>query len=546
MNEQHLTKLSRADGAAINSYHHQHEPSCLPDTRVDLLRQIKEWSNNLQGKCIFWLSGLAGTGKSTIARTIAREGSKQNNLEASFFFSRNGSDRAHARMLFSTLALQLAEMSPILKRHISEAIAENPDIAQRGLPDQWQKLLFKPLSRLNTSQIELPNILLIIDALDECEDHNDVDLVLRLLTQTKDLTNVRLRIFITSRPEGHIQDSFEEISPEIYQSLILHNVSRSTVNHDISILFKHELKPKATRKKRHGVHINLSDEENVQALTKRADGLFIYAATACRYIMGSGRETTTSTDRLSQVLRGEGFSNLEKMYAHILEQCIIGAKDEWERDILKAQFEQILGVIATSFDLLSATALSELCSMELEMVWERLDSLQSVLVVPESESALVQVFHPSFRNFLLNKRRYLDNQFWIDEKVAHQDLFNSSMRLMSNDSTGLRRDICDIYHPGTEVSKIEGSRLDNCLPIHARYACRYWVDHLERVDNSQREELGLCDNGKVYVFLQKHFLHWLEALSLIGSISKGIFMVNALESMLTVSDSSSATISLAN
>src|ERR1700756_4997800 len=121
VNEQHLSKLPRADGAVINSFPRQHEPSCLLGTRFDLLKQVGEWSNNLQGKCLFWLNGMAGTGKSNIARTVARESSKQNRLGGSFFFSRGGGDRGHARMFFSTLALQLAEMSPILKRDICKA-----------------------------------------------------------------------------------------------------------------------------------------------------------------------------------------------------------------------------------------------------------------------------------------------------------------------------------------------------------------------------------------------------------------------------------------
>jgi 2-phosphoglycerate kinase len=67
-----LDNLPIADGAEYDSYSNQHEDECLPGTRQQLRRQILEWSNLPKGKCIFWLNGLAGTGKSTISRTIAR------------------------------------------------------------------------------------------------------------------------------------------------------------------------------------------------------------------------------------------------------------------------------------------------------------------------------------------------------------------------------------------------------------------------------------------------------------------------------------------
>jgi adenylylsulfate kinase-like enzyme len=68
-NDRYLSKLSYAADAAFNSRSREHEPQCLADTRVDLLRQLMAWGNNPRDKCIFWLNGMAGTGKSTIART---------------------------------------------------------------------------------------------------------------------------------------------------------------------------------------------------------------------------------------------------------------------------------------------------------------------------------------------------------------------------------------------------------------------------------------------------------------------------------------------
>ena len=47
--------------------------------------------------------------------------------------------------------------------------------------------------------------------------------------------------------------------------------------------------------------------------------------------------------------------------------------------------------------------------------------------------------------------------------------------------------------------------------------------------------MPLRDQDAVYTFLQKHFLHWLEALSLIGRISDSIAMIGNLQSVVAVS-----------
>ena len=70
--ERQLAKLPCANGATFNSRIWEHDPRCLPETRVDLLEQIMTWSENPNSACIFWLNGMAGTGKSTVARTVAR------------------------------------------------------------------------------------------------------------------------------------------------------------------------------------------------------------------------------------------------------------------------------------------------------------------------------------------------------------------------------------------------------------------------------------------------------------------------------------------
>jgi hypothetical protein len=111
-----------ATDAPFNSFSKQHAPICLPDTRVDLLREIFDWADGQDERCIFWLNGLAGTGKSTIARTVARTYFDQKHLGASFFFSRGGGDVSHAGKFVTSIAVQFANSVPSLYLHICAAI----------------------------------------------------------------------------------------------------------------------------------------------------------------------------------------------------------------------------------------------------------------------------------------------------------------------------------------------------------------------------------------------------------------------------------------
>ena len=127
-----------------------------PNTRVDLLQDIYSWADGQDERYIFWLNGLAGTGKSTIARTVARTYLEQKRLGASFFFSRGGGDVGHAGNFVTSISFQLASSVPSLDQYICDAIKEQRDIASQSLRDQWQQLVVGPLSKLSGSGGPLP------------------------------------------------------------------------------------------------------------------------------------------------------------------------------------------------------------------------------------------------------------------------------------------------------------------------------------------------------------------------------------------------------
>lgn len=93
----------------------------------------------------------------------------------------------------------------------------------------------------------------------------------------------------------------------------------------------------------------------------------------------------------------------------------------------------------------------------------------------------------------------------------------------------LRRDLCKLGQPGILIDEIEKRKIEDCLPPDVQYACRYWIPHLKE------SKVALFDNNKVFPFLQKHLLHWLEAMSLMRQTSEGVIAISSLESIITVS-----------
>ena len=467
---------------------------------------------------------MAGTGKSTIARTIAREYSERVRLGASFFFARGGGDVGHAGKFVTSIAVQLASSVPTLRRHISNAVTEHSNIASQSLRDQWQLLVLGPLSKLDSNGCRASYVL-VVDALDECDDNNNIRIILQLLAEARSLKTVRVRVFLTSRPEVPIRHGFYQISKTEHYNFVLHNISPSVVDHDISTFLKYNLK--------------LIGEENAQdpswpgaevikTLAQSASGLFIWAATACRFI----REGLFADERLRTLLKGGAFAaatpeeHLNGIYITVLQNSIQSGFSQQDKEKFCSMLRDILGSVVVLFSPLSVDSLSRLLVTPKQRLDRMLKDLHAILDIPNDHTRPLRLHHPSFRDFLLNKNRCGDSNFWVEEKRAHQMLADSCIQLMS---TSLKKDICGVRSPGWLATNIESSQLEQCLPLEVQYACLYWVQHL------QKSCVILDDNYYVHAFLQEHLLYWLEALSLMGKTSDGVRTLSSLESYISVS-----------
>jgi hypothetical protein len=517
--------LPNAVDAPFNAYSRQNDLTCLPNTRVDLLREIYTWADGKDERFIYWLNGLAGTGKSTIARTVARKYFENGQLGASFFFSRGGGDVGHASKFFTTIAIQLARKSQSLQQHICDALRKNNDIATQSLGDQWRQLVLGPLSNLR-GDLHSSSYILVIDALDECYNDKDIQTILKLLAEAQALKTVRLRILLTSRPEIPIRHGFYQIPETEHQDVVLHNISSSIVNHDIAIFLEYNLR---LIRQEHPIDIDRPDEEVIRCLVQNASGLFIWAATTCRFIQQGKR---FAAKRLAVILEQSSHAitapekHLDEIYSTVLNNSISSSYSDEEKEELYSMVRYILGSVVMLSSPLSPDSLSKLLHVSKKNIDQTFDDLRAILDIPEDQRHPLRLHHPSFRDFLLNKDRCSNSKFWVDNKQANETLAACCIQLMS---TSLKEDICGVTVPGTPIAGIESCQVEQYLPPEVQYACLYWIQHL------QRSSSRLQDNNYVHQFLQNHLLHWLEALSWMRKMSEGIHEIISLESIAVVS-----------
>ena len=490
---------------------------CLKGTRKEVLLQIEQWLMDGKDQRVFWLNGLAGTGKSTIAQTFAEIGFADGKLGASFFCSRDFEDRSNLRAIFPTLAFQLAYRYPQFRKQLLQVLKANPDVGRESLCSQLEKVIIHPLKAT-----QIPT-LIIIDALDECKDKEPASALLSVLSRyVHEIPEVK--IFITGRPEPPIREGFrlESLRP-ITDVLKLHDVERSSVDEDIRLYLRTHLTniPKTRR----GCKFpeEWPSSYDIDILCKKAAGLFIYASTVVRFIASKHHLPTERLDLI--ILRSRGAAHeggIDLLYTQILELAFRDV-DSTDHE-LYSRFRIIVGAVLLVFHPLSRKALSDLvrnCGTS-SHISTTLDSLPSLLDVPDSDDDPIRVFHKSFPDFITDRTRCKDERFFVDPQVHHEDILFSCLNLMKN---RLRKNICDLgdYAPLSEVEDLPARR-ERCIGSSLEYACRFWTRHLANIPGNgphvERVKEALDE------FFTKRLLCWIEVLSIVGYLGAAVYAIN--------------------
>jgi hypothetical protein len=511
-----MLNLPLADGAFFDSFNDQHEDECLPRTRVQLLQQIEDWGSSGH-RAIFWLSGMAGTGKSTIARSVARLFKEQGVLGASFFFKRSEGDRGSAARFFPTIVKQIAVHIPEIIPGIRKALEDDPAIPAKSLRKQFDKLFLKPLLTVDQTKLGVPAVI-VIDALDECEREEEVEVLLELLPKAQKV----VRFFVTARPDPAIRFGFAQMNPSEYQCTFLQDLDNDVIKQDITLYLREEFS-KICQKRRRDLGQDWPGEEKIDALASMAVPLFIFAATVCRFVAD---RRFNPEKRLQQFLTEPSGSNMDKTYRPVLNQLL--TDDESDTEQLVEQFQAIIGVIILLADPLSLSALAQLLKIPEEDISTHLDSFHSVLSIPDDPHVPIRTLHLSFHDYLVDERirnHEATSQFWVDKIGKHGLIASRCLAIMNR---SLQKNICRLPSYGTSRDEIDPISIASSLPDALQYACRYWAYHLSQ------GTAPVSSLDEVLQFLKKHFLHWLEAMSILGLMSEAINAVVTLLELLNV------------
>ncbi|KAJ7098932.1 hypothetical protein C8R44DRAFT_716847 [Mycena epipterygia] len=389
-------------------------PACHPGTRTDVLAELRSWSVDTSPEsALLWLYGSAGVGKSAIAQMFAGECQKQGRLGASFFFRRGHPKRGTWHGLWTTIAYQLAKSVPEFLVYLQQAVDSDKLVVGRAIEVQFQQLLVEPFCHIQPPQL-LP--VLVLDGLDECEDHNMQLQILRLFVGAIRHHQLPVRLIIISRPEPNLREILEtKDALTMCRSVVL--AADQSAYDDIRTYLRDAFSRIHSDSMARG--IDLGDDwppsGALDHLVKKSSGIFIYATTVIRFV---GDEYRHPADRLTCVLSLDPLTTapLDDLYTEILS--LLPQEPEQLR-ILHAIWEGTLDADPEEIDLLLALRRGT-CRLALR-------GLHSLFYVPPictlfSLRKEVTLLHASMADYLRDPRRsggWCLSKQWLDSDYLH-------------------------------------------------------------------------------------------------------------------------------
>ena len=415
---------------------------------MDVIEKIKKWAKEETGAPdvpICWVNAAAGFGKSAIARTIAEWCAEQGILGSSYFFLRGSGDRSKISSLVPTLAYHLSRSLPSTKSFIEEQLKKEPNILRQPASCQFQKLLVDPF-RLSTRTVRFlpftlrnPIAVIIIDALDECDDRGFIaEFVEVVIAAGKSWP---FRIIFTGRIDEHLRQIFQtEAAHSVIYSLSLHDF---VANEDIRKFYS-KMFGDIYARNRHismrGVPSPWPTYEDLNSLVNNTAGVFNFASTVVAFI-NDGSDLPHL--QLQSVLKHH--DGLDPIYTQILS---VASRNK--------DFDVVLGTLMLLAKPLPIKSLATLLRLDPARILHALRGLQSILIIPEDDDNHIRPIHTSLRDFLTSQER--SNDLFIRPKERHFNISIDCLRILCVSNSGLFFDAM-----GYSAQ---------------RYACCKWIFHL--------------------------------------------------------------------
>jgi hypothetical protein len=479
-----------------------------------------EASTSSSSMSVFWLAGLAGTGKSTIMKTLCQRINDDDHfLLASFFASRNSAERRDPYAILHTFAYELATTSDLICPHVLSSLRAPQDIMQERMHEQVEQLLAGPIHK---SQPLGRTIVFVIDALDECHTIAGVEAgpFIELLAQS--LQHQPVKLIVASRQEDTLASMFHSLGPV---SLRLHEIGLATVEADVRRVFNEGFADIRRKRALSGKTGQWPSQSQLDKLVHLTGPFFIYVATVLKFV---GAPRFLPEQQLNQILeRGSAISlessqpflQIDKLYLNVLQSATVD-DESGPSSALCRRVSNLLRTVVLLEKPVSIRTLAHLMGVpsNVQEVDNDVRALSSVLLVSPASgsqtfSETVSTFHPSFRDFLVDPRRCSDEDFLIKPAAHQHELFYKCLQVMNQN---LSYDICGIRKLGLANTDIHDllKRLASSVSEPLQYACQFWPVHM--VASSP---LVQPVSSALLEFCTKHLFHWFEVLSLCNDLS---------------------------
>jgi len=488
----------------------------MEDTRKSRLKEIVDWvANKLEQKDllqsnIYWIYGLPGIGKTSLAHSICASLHDQRQLAGAFFCRRDDPNLSEPRNVLPTLIYKLAEIFPPFRSIVANCLRNDPYLTPESMKDS---LFLDLLDRLPKRPTDF--LVFVIDGFDECGDHRSRPPLLKVLTGAATRTSW-LKIIITSRPEADIQHFFDSLTQSSYLKYDL--AADQEASHDLRTFAQSEFSVVA-RKWR--LPLPWPEEPLLDRIISRANGLPIFIKTLA-LSMEHCVDPTELLMAASEDSAGAGLEALYRLYSSILRSRI---------ENRKADFRRMIRVLLTTapYRALREETIAELAEVEPYLVNKWVDDLSSLVYRDEGTNGGIRTRHLSISEFLVSDDCPLD--YKMDPRDANVQLGIACLKTMVHQ---LRFNICALEDSRVANSDIEDlpSRIIKNISDSLQYSSLYWSNHLcfAPEDNDQRvweslEEFfkGLCP------------LFWIEVLSILGMVPMGVPSIRRVISWAKVS-----------